>query len=126
MLFMAVTIALVSLSWCLTLVLDMTLPPVGVGIVTRWLSILALSVDQTQWQNQYARDREYLQFHSEAPNKPEPVINSTRHSPCQTDIEDPPHWLALCKKHRHWVSIQAFLQPFRAWRMSFYHVSLTL
>lgn len=44
---MTVTVALVSLSWCVTLVSDMTLPPVEVGIVTRWLSILALSVDQT-------------------------------------------------------------------------------
>ena len=67
--------------------------------VTRWRTATTLSVDQTQWQNQYARDREYLQFHSKAPNKPEPMINSIRHFPCQTDIEEPPHWLALCKKH---------------------------
>ena len=86
---MTVTVALVSLMGLLMRVW-----------VIRWRTAITLSVDQTQWQNQYARDREYLQFHSEAPNKPEPMINSIRHFPCQTDIEDPPHWLALCKKHR--------------------------
>ncbi len=75
------------------LVLPMALPMRAV--VTRWRTAITLSVDQTQWQNQYARDREYLQFHSEAPDKPEPIINSIRHSPCQTDIEDPPHWLRV-------------------------------
>ena len=91
---MTVTVALVS---------PMALPMLKREVVTRWRrwrTAITLSVDQTQWQNQYARDREYLQFHSEAPNKPEPMINSIRHSPCQTDIEDPPHWPALCKKHR--------------------------
>ena len=86
---MTVTVALVSL---------MALPMRAV--VTRWRTAITLSVDQTKWQNQYARDREYLKFHSKAPNKPEPMINSIRHFPCQTVIEAPPHWLALCKKHR--------------------------
>ena len=100
---MAVTVAHVS---------RMALPMRAVMTWRR--TAITLSVDQTQWQNQYARDREYLQFHSEAPDKPEPIINSTRHYPCQTDIEEPLHWLALCKKHRRWLSIQAFLQPFNA------------
>ena len=92
-LFMTVTVALVSLMGLL----------MRRVYVTRWRTATTLSVDQTQWQNQYARDREYLQFHSEASNKPEPIVNSIRHCPCQTDIEDPPHWLALCKKHRRWL-----------------------